>query len=73
MSGLHDLNTEARKALNGKFVYVTKPGHKTEDVALLLIANFLREISDTSREINEHLNQISSSLQGIEMNTRPKP
>ena len=73
MSELQELNKEAREALHRKFVYATTPGQETQGVALLLIANFLREISDKSHEISEHLNLISSTLQGIEMNTRPKP
>ena len=39
----------------------------------VMLLHLLREISDKSHEISEHLNLISSSLQGIEMNTRPKP
>jgi len=35
--------------------------------------HLLREISDKSHEISECLNLIRSALQGIEMNTRPKP
>ena len=73
MIELHELNTEARKALLRKLVDVNTSIFGPDDLALLLVANFLREISDKSHEISENINLISSTLQGIEMNTRPKP
>ena len=72
MTELHELNTEARTALLKRLADVNTSVFRTEDSALLLIANFLREISDNSHEISEHLNLISSTLQGIGMNMRPK-
>ena len=73
MTELHELNTETRKILLRKLDGASTSVFHSSDAALLLIANFLREISDKSHEIEEHLNLISSTLQGIEMNTRPKP
>jgi len=75
MTELHELNAIARKFLEEEFPKDIRDlrQYETRDIALLLIANFLREISDKSHEISEHLNLISSTLQGIEMNTRPKP
>jgi hypothetical protein len=70
---LHELNTVARDALKRKLDGANMSVFEVDGFALLLIANFLREISDNSHEISEHLNLISSYLQGIEMNTRPKP
>ena len=72
MMELHELNTEARKVLLWKLSDTATSIIHPSDMALLLVANFLREISDMSHEINDSLNQISNTLQGIEMNTRPK-
>jgi len=65
MTELHELNTEARKTLLRKLADVNASVFVSDDLALLLIANFLREISDNSHDIRK-------ALQGIEMNTRPK-
>ena len=73
MTELHELNTIVRETLKRKLENVNVSIFQVDDTALLLVANFLREISDKSHEISEHLNLISNSLQGIEMNTRPKP
>ena len=72
MTELHELNAETRKTLLRLLADVNTSVFRPENIALLLVANFLREISDKSHEISEHLNLISSYLQGIEMNTRPK-
>ena len=73
MTELHELNVEVRKILLRKLDGASTSIFQSNDAALLLVANFLREISDKSHEISEHLNKISSVMQGIEMNTRPKP
>ena len=73
MTELHELNAETRKTLLRLLADVNTSVFRPENIALFLIAIFLREISDKSHEISEHLNLISNSLQGIEMNTRPKP
>ena len=72
MTELHELNVETRKILLRKLDGASASVFQSSDAALLLIANFLREISDSSHEINDSLRQIHDDLQQIEMNTGPK-
>lgn len=71
MMKLHELNMEARKALLRNLANTSV--FASDDLALLLVANFLREISDVSHEANDYLRQISQTLKEIEMNMRLKP
>ena len=73
MTELRQLNEEVRKILLWKLDGVTTSVFQSSDIGLLVIANFLREISDMSHEINDSLRQISNALKDIEMNMRPKP
>ncbi len=67
---MEKLNTEARVHITNEFgklegVHISQTSDPSR-LALLLIANFLREISDTLARIDEKLG-------GLEMNTRPGP
>lgn len=67
---MEKLNTEARVHIVNEFGslenYPISYSQGSSKVPLLLIANFLREISDTLARIDEKLG-------GIEMNRRPSP
>ncbi len=60
------LNRDSRTALDRRLKDINTSVFKVDDLAILLCANFLREISDTLARIDEKLG-------GIEMNGRPGP
>ncbi len=64
MTDLEHLNKDSREALGRRLAGVTVSVFAIEGLETLLVANFLREISDSLARIDEKLG-------GIEMNTRP--
>lgn len=66
-------NTKVREILDSEMSLLGRYEDLLVEHREILKLHLLREISDKSHEISENLNLISSYLQGIEMNTRPKP
>lgn len=66
MTNYDHLNIVARVALERELKDADTSVFRPDDLSALLIANFLREISDTLARIDEKIG-------GIEMNTRPRP